>query len=322
MKRIFTLVLVTMACLPAEAQNKVLTVLGSSTAQGVGASVPDSSWVRRLNYHYKYELAVLDTVHNRAKSGKDPYFSMPSSYVPPINRPFPNPDSNITRVLQFNPDVVIVSFVSNNFDIYTFEEIRNTLTTIRDSANEAGKICFITTPQPRTSFGTTARVKLRDLKDSVIKWFGPYSINFFDPLVDPTDLSIRAEYRYSRDQVHINDAGHRVLYEQVLAKEIFSAALSLEDVRYRQRRPAPSVKLLGNPVINTLNIEITVKEEGMAYLEIADAGGRNVHSSHQPLYRNTNRIGISVSNLASGVYFLKLGRKGEESRTIRFQVRK
>ena len=322
MKRIFTFVLVTMACLPAEAQNKVLTVLGSSTAQGVGASVPDSSWVRRLNNHYKYRLAELDTVHNRAKSGKDPYFSMPTSYVPPINRPLPNPDSNITRVLGFNPDVVIVSFVSNNFDIYTFEEIRHTLSTIRDSANEAGKICYITTPQPRTGFGTTAREKLRDLKDSVIKWFGAFSINFFDPLVDPTDLSIRAEYRYSRDQVHINDAGHRVLYEQVLAKDIFSAALSLDDVRYRSRRPAPSVKLLGNPVVHQLNLEVTVTDQGRALLEIADASGRIILTRNYNLERNTNRLSTNISSLPAGIYYLRLSREGEDSKTIGFQVRK
>lgn len=322
MKRIIHLVLVAFACIPAEAQNKVLAVLGSSTAAGVGASVPDSSWVRRLNYHYKYQLNQMDTVHNRAKSGKDPYFSMPTSYVPPINRPLPNPDSNITRVLQFNPDVVIVSFVSNNYDIYSFEEIKYTLSTIRDSANVAGKVCFITTTQPRTGFPLAAREKLRDLKDSIIKWFGAFSINFFDPLVNPSDLTILPEYRYSRDQVHINDAGHRVLYEQVVAKDIFSAALSLDDIRYRPRRPAPSVKLLGNPVVHSLNLEITVKEEGMANLEIADASGRIMHAARYSLNKNTNRIGINISNLAPGMYFLKLGRQGEDSRTIRFQVRK
>jgi hypothetical protein len=224
MIRILFLFLLVFSGIHTYGQDKVVVVIGSSTAEGFGASVPDSSWVRRLSNHYKSE-GVLDTLYNRAKGGLNSYHGMPTSYTPPAGRPYPMPDSNITRAISLNPDVILITYVSNNFDTYSIAEIKASLFTIFDSATAAGKVAFVSTTQPRTGFSEAGRLQLRRLKDSIMKWFGNYAINFWNPIADSSDNTIALPYRYGSDDIHINNAGHRVLFEQVLAKDIFNVAI-------------------------------------------------------------------------------------------------
>lgn len=205
------------------AQNRVLAILGSSTAAGAGPSSPDSSWARRLNHYYKLR-GIIDTIYNHAVGGYNPYHAMPSHFVPPTGRPSPDLQNNITKAISRNPDIVIISFVSNNYDIYTIEEIKKTLFTLFDSVTKAKKIAFVTTTQPRTSFSDEGRWRLRMLKDSIIEWFGNYSINFWNPIADSSNNIILPAYN-SGDDIHLNDAGHRILFEQIVAKNIFNFAL-------------------------------------------------------------------------------------------------
>lgn len=226
---------------PVSSQNLKLGILGSSTAEGVGASSKEKSWVGLLNAHYKGNLEIIDTTFNLAKGGKNPYYSMPTGYIPPSNRPSPNTDSNITRLINLGADVIIVSFVSNQYDVFTTEEIKNTLFTIKNAANDAGIDCFVTTTQPRSSFNSTNREKLRKLKDSIIDWFGGKAIDFFT-LVAAGDNKILAQYDFG-DDIHLNDAGHELLYDQVIAKNIFSAALPVRLLNFDASLRGKEVKL-------------------------------------------------------------------------------
>ena len=204
-------------------QNKVIAILGSSTAAGTGPSSPDSSWVRRLSHYYKVR-GVVDTIYNHAVGGYNSYHGMPSDYIPPPGRPSPDLQNNVTTAVNRRADIVIISYVSNNYDVYTIDEIKKTLFTLFDSVRKAKKIAFVTTTQPRTSFTDEGRWRLRILKDSIIKWFGNYSINFWNPIADSSNNTILPEYN-SGDNIHLNNAGHRILFEQVVAKNIFNFTL-------------------------------------------------------------------------------------------------
>ena len=208
----------------SQSQTKKLAVIGSSTAFGTGAQPIDSSWVKRINYYYKYQNNVIDTTYNLALGGYDPYHGLPSSYGTAPFYSVPDPLRNITKANSFNPNVIIVSFVSNNFQVGALptDSIMNALQVIKDSANKEGHVCFISTSQPRTSFDVNSRARLRVIKDSIINRFGFYAINFFDSLVNNADNTILPEYAYAFDNIHINNAGHAVLFRQVLAKDIFN----------------------------------------------------------------------------------------------------
>ena len=207
----------------AFSQTRTYSVIGSSTAAGVGVSAPDSSWVNRLTRYYT-QSGFSVQAYNLAVSNRNNYHGMPSWYTPPAGRDYPLPNENITKALSLNPETVIVNYPSNNFNFYSISEILNSLQTIKDAANAAGKTCYIATSQPRmdASFpDLAARTKLKLIRDSIMNRFGNYAIDFFTDLADPVSYQIRATYS-AGDGVHLNDRGHALLFERVKAKNIFS----------------------------------------------------------------------------------------------------
>ncbi len=239
MKQIALFILFLPGSLLTLSQNRKMTAIGSSTTEGLAASTPDSSWVRRFSYYYKNQLGILDTAYNLGVSGTNLYQGMPTGYTPPPARPFPNPPFNITQAVTLLSDlptasngVIIINYPSGGYDTYSITEIMTALQLMYDSATRTGNRCFVTTTQLRLdgSFSTSAvKRKMADIKDSIIKRFGiAHTLNFWDGMYNPADTSFLPAYA-SGDNVHFNNAGHRVLFERVRAKNIFS----LPPVEYR-----------------------------------------------------------------------------------------
>ncbi len=207
----------------ANAQEKLL-ILGSSTSTCFfGPSSVDSCYVTRLQKHYQ-SIGSPVTLDNRAVAGDNVYQGMPLSYTPPPGRSSPRPYNNITEGLAGNPDVVLINYPSNGYDIFTVEEVINCFRTIKQTANNAGKPCYITTSQPRNdpeSYKTQeVRNKMAEIKNRILSEFGSYAINFWDGIAN-VDNSLQDMYQV--DGVHITDAGHRMFFNRVLEKNIFSA---------------------------------------------------------------------------------------------------
>ena len=200
---------------------KKLLVLGSSTSACWGPSIPANCYLNRLINHYTLngQPVVID---NRAAGGFNVYKSMPLTYKPPVDRDLPLPYYSITDALATNPDVILVNYPSNNFDIYSIAEVLFCFRTIKEEANKAGKPLFVTTTQPRTSFDPAGREKLRILKDSILLQFGAAAIDFYTGLADAQTLGIATPYQVPGDPVHLNDEGHNVLFQRVLARNIFA----------------------------------------------------------------------------------------------------
>ncbi len=231
MKNYCVLLLLIFSAMTAAGQTRRMVVIGSSTAAGLGASSPDSSWTGRFNRYYKYQLGIIDTTHNLGVSGTTNYKGMPTSYIPSGGRPSPDPAHNVTRAVNLlsglssaTNGVVIVNYPSNGYDNYTIAEIMSSLQLIYDSAVSAGNRCYVTTTQPRSdgSFSSPAvRLKMATLKDSIINRFGvTNSINFWDSLYNPADTTILPQY--AADSTHFNNLGHKILFDRVVAKNIFN----------------------------------------------------------------------------------------------------
>ncbi len=54
------------------------------------------------------------------------------------------------------------------------------------------------------------------------------TINFYDDLYNPADSLILPAYKSGADDIHFNNAGHRILFERVKAKNVFSAILPIK----------------------------------------------------------------------------------------------
>lgn len=228
----------------SQSRKYVIAVIGSSTAQGVGANPIDSSWVNRTKSYYR-GLGRIDTIYNIALGGQTTYAGMPSGFVPPAGRPTPDPATNITKALSFNPDVVLVNFPSNDAAAdYSLAETMANLRTIYQAVVAAGKIAFITTSEPRTSLETSQKELLKTMRDSVEAEFGANSLDFYDAIVGPDSLDISPAYNF--DGTHVNNAGHRQLFEVVRKANILpgvaSPVLTLVDFT---ARPEGDVVLLG-----------------------------------------------------------------------------
>lgn len=240
--------------LPVAAQTDRIALQGSSTANGYG--VPDdSSLAGRLKNYYK-QLGRIDTLYKIAISGYSCYEGMPTGYQPPAGRPAPDPSYNITRVLSRNPrpTIVIVNYPSNGYDYMTIGEILDCLQTIRFTAESQGARCYITTTQPRDGFTTANRLKLRSIRDSIMARFGQYAIDFWTPVVNTANNTIRTEFALG-DGIHLNAAGHRVLFEQVLAAQLLDNSVPAPAIN----AGADIVQTFSAPYLN-VTIPVTVKQ--------------------------------------------------------------
>jgi len=190
---------------PAQTRYKIV-VLGSSSAYGVGASIPDSSWVGRTKAYYK-SLHQLDTIINLAVPG-----SFSDSGV-----------KLLPKALSYKPDIVLVSFPSN--DIVADVGIPTYMSNLRKmyaAVTAAGKKCYISTTQPRDDKYTEPVLKVA--RDSVVKEFPTNYLQFYDPLVAPGSYDINP--LYSAEGTHPNNAGHRLLFQSVLAAQIIPSTSS------------------------------------------------------------------------------------------------
>lgn len=198
---------------------KRLGIIGSSSSQGGGSSTLDSSYTGRLR-NFLVGNGIIDSFVNLAWSGYNVFRAMPTGYVATGNQSPVDPNVNVTAILNRNVDVVIVNYPSNAYDVLSIGEIMMAYRTIYNTCVARGVECYITTTQPRDDFGPTYRQFLQEVRDSILTQFGDHAINFYDPLTTPGTNTIKPEYS-SGDNIHINDAGHRQLFNKVVAANIF-----------------------------------------------------------------------------------------------------
>jgi hypothetical protein len=135
------------------------------------------------------------------------------SYRPDGSSPLPDPNHNITRALELNPDMIIMNFPSHNVaeGIPTAATIAH-YQEMKAAAEFLGVPLFLTTTQP-CNFGTLAkRTELRDEAIAVRTTFGAIVIDIYDELTNFNSLRLKAVYN-SGDGTHLNDAGHDYVFE-------------------------------------------------------------------------------------------------------------
>ncbi len=262
---VVTVLLLALISITSLAQKKVV-VLGSSTAEGTGASPVDSSWVARLQASFRKNTSDgIDTVvDNRAKGGYTTYHSMPTGNSVP-NRPAPDPDRNVTYVLNDIPraNVVIINYPSNDItNGFSAKEMMDNLRAMVEILNANNITTYITTTQPRTWLSDEQRTTQRQLVDSIRLNFGLYAINFWDDLVTGDGSNtIRSEVS-AGDGIHINNLGHRLVFERVQAKNILSTIA---------QSPLPVALKSWNANLNNAVVKFnwsTTQEESDTYFEI------------------------------------------------------
>ncbi len=204
-----------------------IVVIGSSTAAGTGASVVDSAWVNRYRA-LQQSIRPANEVINLARGGYNTYHLMPSDLPPPANRPAPDTLRNITRALSFQPDAIVVNLPSNDAAAgYARAEQLANFDTIVQRATAAGVPIWVCTTQPRNF--SAAQVQLqRDVRDTILARYAQRAIDFWEGVAG-ADGWIDPAFN-SGDGIHLNDAGHRLLFGRVQDKNIPMAIAPLPQI--------------------------------------------------------------------------------------------
>lgn len=207
------------------AQEKAITivVLGSSTAFGTGASPRENGWVFQYE-NYLHAQNPDHTIHNLAWGGYTSYKIMPDEFRR-AGRPNPDPERNITKALSYNPDAIIINLPSNDItNFFPLPEFTANLDSVKSMANNAGVVCFISTTQPRNE-EIHERDQLIFMKDTILNRYQEFSIDFWSgiAITEEENESARGEikdaYNFG-DGIHLNNAGHTLLAERTIDKEI------------------------------------------------------------------------------------------------------
>ncbi|MEO5593738.1 MAG: SGNH/GDSL hydrolase family protein [Chitinophagaceae bacterium] len=271
----------------ASAQKK-LVIIGSSTSACTNVNSVTECYVGRLRTYYEHMPPEDTTVNgNLALGGTNCYNGMPSSYTTsPYPAYQPNLDRNITAALRLRPDVVIVNYPTNDYNTIRTDSILFCLRTIRDSANKEGVPCFVTTTQPRTSAGyntSVIKAKLAELKDSILLQFGLFAIDFYTGLINPADSSILYD---SGDQIHMNAAGHDILFQRVLAKNIFLASLPATFLNFNTiyKNNTNIINWATAKETDVAFYEIQRSADGRSFSKIATVNANNNYGSNQYQY--------------------------------------
>lgn len=201
-----------------------VVILGSSTAEGIGADPPDSAWASRLN-------AAVNTVGIKAKfvnlafGGYSTYEVSPTGSAAVAGRPVPDTARNVSKALSYHPGLVIISLPSNDIAFnYTDDEILSNYAKITHALESAKVPYIIFSTQPRNFTDATERMRLKTINDK-IKAVYTYHINDFLDQLSTSTYSINPSYD-AGDGIHVNDAGHRLIFNATMKQAIFISAVA------------------------------------------------------------------------------------------------
>jgi lysophospholipase L1-like esterase len=220
---------------PAALQVRIV-VIGSSTAEGVGASTLDSAWVGRYRAHIQGYLPESE-VFNLGKGGYSSYQLLADGSGPFLARPVADSNRNISRAIAYRPHAVIVNLPSNDtVSGHSAEEQLDNLEKIAIESLRNGAFLWVCTTQPR-NLPKAQIVTQKAVRDGILQRFGPFAIDLWTPLAAPND-SLAAPFD-SGDGVHLNDEGHAVVFQQVIQKDIPGTIAQL------RQNAIPAAELLG-----------------------------------------------------------------------------
>jgi lysophospholipase L1-like esterase len=186
--------------------------MGSSTAQGVGASTPSVSWAGRLQTDMQVRSV---SITNIALGGTTTYMGLPTGSAPVAGRPAPVTTINVTAALAFSPKLVIVSYPTNDTEQgYSVSETVNNLLTIRATALARGVSVVVQGTQPR-DLADAQRALLPQIDTQLAQAIGACFVEVRSALA-AADGRIAAAYS-AGDGVHVNDAGHALIEGRIKA---------------------------------------------------------------------------------------------------------
>lgn len=253
-----------------------VVVIGSSTAAGAGASVGDSAWVSRFRRNL-YQNDTRKEVINLARGGYTSYHLLPKGSTLGSNVGIAiDTNRNISKAISLRPRAIIVNLPSNDAarNFPPSDQMRN-FRLMQRAADSAGIDLWVCTTQPRF-FNNSRQIQIQlDTRDSIQQYFGTRSIDFWTAIAD-SNHHIQPGYD-SGDGVHLNDKGHRLLFQEALASGLNDSLCPTDStLGFFQPHLAPSecVQVYPNPFQDQLFFRLTSPDTELASLRIYNLQGQ------------------------------------------------
>ena len=198
----------------------LIVLLGSSTVEGWGARSRENRWAGRYRAHVRALDPDAD-VYNFGVGGYTTYHLLPTGTPAREGRPAVDTFVNVTRALRLRPDAIIVNLGSNDraYGFANAEQLAN-FEAIRQAAAGQGVPVWFTTTQPRSIDGTGIADQMA-VRDSLRARYPGRVIDFWTGIATPAGtLDPRWD---SGDRLHLNDAGHGLLFERVRDARVFES---------------------------------------------------------------------------------------------------
>ncbi|NUN70465.1 MAG: T9SS type A sorting domain-containing protein, partial [Bacteroidetes bacterium] len=282
---------------------RLIVVIGSSTAAGTGATAYDSSWVGRFRSYVKTQDSTAAVV-NLAIGGYTTYDAMPSSYVPPSGRPAPKVNNNITAALKFKPHAVIISLPTNDiaYGYALSEQLANYDAIIAQVPKNVP--VFVSTAQPR-NLDANGRALLMQLRDSSAARYKNRALDFWTGLAN-SDGTVNALYN-AGDGIHLNNAGHKVLFERVMAAGVWNSILNVRSIPAALPSAFALEQNYPNPFNPATTIRFALPQHAEVQLKVYNMLGQEVATlANGPMSAGVHEVPFDASELSSGVYVYRI----------------
>lgn len=281
LRRIFFLLpLSLLVMLGVKAQYKIV-VIGSSTAEGAGSwPIEDSSWVSRLRKSYNKNLTDgKDTlVYNLGKGGTTTFRARENGCPDCPATVQPDPLKNVTMAMSYSPDVLLVNFPTN--DVANLYPTKTTMDNYRkylEVSSSVIKNVIYLTPQPRSDLQPDQKTQIRAQVDSVLLNFPGKSLNVWSLLVDQDKVGFYniASWVSAGDNVHVNNNGHRLIFEAV-STLLSASALPTKLTLFKALPKSNSIELNWETAseINNSHFEVERSTNGREFITIGRVKGK------------------------------------------------
>lgn len=256
--------------------------MGSSTTEGAGAANYHNTFVNRIKGYYS-DLGIIDSSLslNIGKGATNVMYGVGRSFVSPGAHPGATVDTLCVRfLLSHGCNVIIVNYPSNGYDLLTIPEVLAAWQWIYDTCASVGVPCYITGTQPRTAdFDIPTQQKLQILNDSARNRFTAHFLDFFLPISNANDYTVQTQYS-AGDGLHLNDVGHGVVANVVIAKNIFQdLVISSTGITTPDK---PNMQATGlTPGVHIYNIGV-YDQYGMAAYATAQVTVSGTPTNHPP----------------------------------------
>jgi acyl-CoA thioesterase-1 len=186
-----------------------VVILGSSNAYGYGASSLSNSWAELL------KIDMAEPMYNLSYPGYTTYHFLPYN-IPNFRNITPDKERNIEAAIKLLPKIIIFSITTNDIGSgYSIDEYLNNMKVMTDLCISNKIEYIITGTLPRNPLSFEQRKALYDLNRQLQKRYLERYVEIFNLVANLETYKWQENLCYE-DFVHPNDAGHIIIYKEVL----------------------------------------------------------------------------------------------------------